>query len=44
MINLRREKKGIPERIRTLRGTTYWVNEEGDSIRDLMDKFMGKTE
>lgn len=44
VINLRREKKGIPERIRTLRGTTYWVNEEGDSIRDLMDKFMGKPE
>ena len=39
IINLRREKKGIPERIKTLRGSTYWVNSDGMSIKDLMDKY-----
>lgn len=38
-INFRREKKGIPERVKTLRGTTYWVNDEGMSVKDLIDKF-----
>lgn len=42
VINLRREEKGISDRIRTLRGTTYWVNEEGYSIKDLIDQSMGK--
>lgn len=37
VINMRREKKGITERIKTLRGTTYWVNDEGMSIKDLID-------
>lgn len=37
VINLRREKRGVKERIKTLRGTTYWVNDEGRSIKDLID-------
>lgn len=37
-INMRRKEKGISGRIPTLRGTTYWVNEEGLSIKDLIDK------
>lgn len=41
VINFRREKLGIPERIKTLRGTTYWINEEGLSIKDLIDKCRG---
>lgn len=41
VINLRREEKGIPNRIKTLRGTTYWVNDEGYSIKDLIDKCTG---
>ena len=39
VINMRRQKKGIKERVKTLRGTTYWTNEEGMSIRDLMDRY-----
>ena len=39
VINLRREQKGISEKVKTLRGTTYWVNEDGLSIKDLMDKY-----
>lgn len=39
VINFRREKKGIAERIKTLRGTTYWVNDAGMSIKDLVDKY-----
>ena len=35
-INFRRKNKGISERVSTLRGTTYWVNEKGQSILDLM--------
>lgn len=35
-INFRRKNKGIAERVSTLRGTTYWVNEKGQSILDLM--------
>lgn len=38
VINLRREKKGIKEKVKTLRGTTYWINEDGLSIKDLIDK------
>lgn len=39
VINLRREKKGIKEKVKTLRGNTYWVNEDGLSIKDLIEKF-----
>lgn len=39
IINLRREKRGIPERVKTLRGTTYWVNDAGLSIKDLMERY-----
>ena len=39
VINLRREKKGVRNRVRTLRGTVYWVNEEGLSIRELIEKY-----
>lgn len=39
IINMRREKKGIKEKVKTLRGTTYWVNSDGMSIKDLMDKY-----
>lgn len=38
VINLRREEKGIKEKVKTLRGTTYWINEDGLSIKDLIDK------
>ena len=40
-INLRREKKGISGRIKTLRGTTYWINDEGFSIKDLIEQHRG---
>lgn len=39
VINLRREKKGIKNRVKTLRGNTYWVNEEGLSLQELMDQY-----
>lgn len=39
VINLRREKKGIADRVKTLRGTTYWVNDDGLSIKDLIEKY-----
>ncbi|MBR4025966.1 MAG: hypothetical protein IKJ01_00215, partial [Lachnospiraceae bacterium] len=39
VINFRREQKGIPERIKTLRGTTYWVNENGMTLKELIEKF-----
>ena len=39
VINMRRQKKGITDRIKTLRGTTYWINEDGMSIKDLIDKY-----
>ena len=39
VINRRREKKGIQEVVKTLRGSTYWVNENGISIKELMDKY-----
>lgn len=39
VINMRRQKKGITERVKTLRGTTYWINENGMSIKDLIDKY-----
>jgi len=38
-INLRREKRGAPGCVKTLRGTTCWVNENGASIKDLMDRW-----
>ena len=39
VINFRREKKGVQNRVRTLRGNIYWVNEAGLSIRDLIEKY-----
>lgn len=39
VINLRRQKLGITERVKTLRGTTYWINEDGLSIKDLIEKY-----
>lgn len=39
VINMRRKKRGIQERVKTLRGTTYWVNEDGLSIKDLIEKY-----
>jgi hypothetical protein len=36
VINLYRMNHGIAERVKTLCGTTYWVNEEGKTIRDLI--------
>ena len=40
-INLRREKKGISGRIKTLRGTTYWINDDGFSVKDLIEQHRG---
>lgn len=37
VINLRRKEKGISGMVKTLRGTTYWVNEKGKSIYDLIN-------
>mgnify|MGYP000297836366 FL=1 len=37
-INFRRQKKGIQALVKTLRGTTYWINEDGLSIKDLIEK------
>jgi hypothetical protein len=37
VINLYRKNHGIQERVKTLRGTIYWVNEDGKTIRDLID-------
>lgn len=39
VINMRRQKKGMEERVKTLKGTTYWINEEGMSIKELIDKY-----
>lgn len=39
VINMRRQQKGIEARIKTLRGTVYWINENGMSIKDLIDKY-----
>lgn len=39
VINLRREKKGTPGRVKTLRGTTAWVNDAGLGIKDLMERY-----
>lgn len=38
VINLRRQQRGETRMIQTLRGTVYWVNDEGQSIKDLIDK------
>lgn len=38
VINLYRRDHGIPDRIKTLRGTTYWINEEGKSVKELIDQ------
>lgn len=37
VINLYRKKHQIPNEVKTLRGTTYWVNEDGKTIKDLID-------
>lgn len=37
-INYYRQKHGISTYIKTLRGTTYWVNEDGLSVKDLIDR------
>jgi hypothetical protein len=37
VINLYRKNHGIQGMVKTLRGTTYWVNEDGKSIKDLID-------
>ena len=39
VINLRREKRGTSGRVKTLQGTTCWVNEAGLGIKDLMDRY-----
>lgn len=39
VINMRRKQKGIESQVKTLRGTTYWINEEGMSIKDLIDRY-----
>ncbi len=38
-INYRRKKQGIQKEVKTLRGTVYWINNEGLSIKDLMDRY-----
>lgn len=38
VINLRRQQRGEAKMIQTLRGTVYWVNEDGQTIKDLIDK------
>lgn len=37
-INFYRAQHGIPERVKTLRGTTYWINENGKSLKELIDQ------
>ncbi|MDD6457028.1 MAG: hypothetical protein PUF59_10660, partial [Lachnospiraceae bacterium] len=37
-INFYRAQHGIPERVKTLRGTTYWINEDGKSVKELIDQ------
>lgn len=37
-INNYRQRHGITPLVKTLRGTTYWVNDNGDSIKDLTDR------
>lgn len=39
VINLRREQRGSPGRVKTLPGTACWVNEAGLSLKDLMDRY-----
>ena len=36
-INIYREKHGITERVTTLRGTTYWKTEAGQTMKELID-------
>lgn len=38
VINLYRKKHGMTNMIKTLRGTTYWINEDGKSIKQLIDE------
>lgn len=37
VINFYRKKHKIPNRVSTLRGTVYWRNEEGKSVKELID-------
>ncbi len=41
VINFRRKERGINQRVKTLRGTTYWVNEAGQTVKDLIDQMYG---
>lgn len=38
VINLYRKNHNIPDRVKTLRGTTYWINENGKTIKELIDQ------
>lgn len=38
VINLYRQKHGMTNFVKTLRGTTYWINEDGKSIKELIDE------
>lgn len=39
VVNLRRKQRGTPGQVKTLRGTTCWVNEAGLDIQDLMNRY-----
>ena len=41
VINFRRKGRGINQRVKALRGTTYWVNEAGQTVKDLIDQMYG---
>lgn len=38
VINLYRENHQIPQKIKTLPGNSYWINEEGKSIKELIEQ------
>lgn len=38
VINLYRKKHNIPGVVKTLRGTTYWISENGKTVRELIDE------
>ena len=37
-INIRKKRKGLSERVKTINGLAQWVNDEGVSIKDLIDR------
>lgn len=39
VVNLRRKQRGTSGQVKTLRGTTCWVNEAGLDIQDLMNRY-----